>query len=94
MADILTRRAAVLGGVLAGVLAAHLGASPTWAQAAPAPPAPDLRKSENRATIAVLVTFQMPDARRRNAVLDLFYLAIGAVGFLALWAIVRLCDRV
>jgi len=36
----------------------------------------------------------MPDARRRDAVLDLFYLAIGVVGFLALWAIVRLCDRV
>jgi hypothetical protein len=28
------------------------------------------------------------------AVLDLFYLAIGVAGFLALWAIVKLCDRV
>jgi len=26
--------------------------------------------------------------------LDLFYLAIGIVGFLALWAITRACDRV
>jgi len=27
-------------------------------------------------------------------VLDLFYLAIGILGFLALWAIVKLCERV
>jgi len=26
--------------------------------------------------------------------LDLFYLATGVIGFLALWAIVKLCDRV
>jgi len=25
--------------------------------------------------------------------LDLFYLAIGAAGFVALWAITRACDR-
>ncbi len=31
---------------------------------------------------------------RRHTVLDLFYLAIGVVGFLALWAIVKLCERV
>ena len=30
----------------------------------------------------------------RAAVLDLFYLAIGAAGFLGLWAIVKLCERV
>jgi len=27
-------------------------------------------------------------------VLDLFYLAIGTVGFLVLWAIAKACDRV
>jgi len=27
-------------------------------------------------------------------VLDVFYLAIGAAGFLMLWAIVKACDRV
>jgi len=26
--------------------------------------------------------------------LDLFYLAIGAAGFVALWAITKACDRV
>jgi len=29
-----------------------------------------------------------------GGVLDLFYLAIGAGGFLLLWAIARACDRV
>jgi hypothetical protein len=32
--------------------------------------------------------------RRRNAVVDLFYLAIGVIGFLVLWAVVKLCERV
>ena len=31
---------------------------------------------------------------RRNLMLDAFYLVIGAVGFLALWAITKACDRV
>ena len=32
--------------------------------------------------------------RRRLAVLDLFYLVIGIVGFLALWGITKGCERV
>jgi hypothetical protein len=35
-----------------------------------------------------------PLASRRPSMLDLFYLAIGTVGFVALWAITRACDRV
>ena len=30
----------------------------------------------------------------RTPMLDLFYLAIGVVGFLALWGIVKACERV
>jgi hypothetical protein len=30
----------------------------------------------------------------RKPMLDLFYLAIGAFGFVALWAITKACDRV
>jgi len=30
---------------------------------------------------------------RSIQMLDLFYLAIGAVGFVALWAITKACDR-
>ena len=32
--------------------------------------------------------------KRRDPMLDLFYLAIGVVGFLALWGITKACDRV
>jgi hypothetical protein len=32
--------------------------------------------------------------KRESPMLDVFYLAIGVVGFLALWAIAKLCDRV
>jgi hypothetical protein len=31
---------------------------------------------------------------RGAVMLDLFYLIIGAAGFVALWAIVKACDRV
>jgi hypothetical protein len=31
---------------------------------------------------------------RRDPMLDLFYLVIGVVGFLALWGIAKACDRV
>jgi hypothetical protein len=31
---------------------------------------------------------------RSAPVLDLFYVAIGVLGFVALWAIVKICDRV
>jgi hypothetical protein len=30
----------------------------------------------------------------RNPMLDLFYLLIGVVGFVALWGITKACDRV
>jgi hypothetical protein len=36
---------------------------------------------------------QRPNVRDRF-MLDIFYLAIGAIGFVALWGIVRACDRV
>jgi hypothetical protein len=32
--------------------------------------------------------------KTREPMLDLFYLVIGVVGFLALWAITKACDRV
>jgi hypothetical protein len=41
MDDLFKRRATMFGGLLAGLLAAHLGASPAWAQAAPPTPAQD-----------------------------------------------------
>jgi hypothetical protein len=33
------------------------------------------------------------DYVRRSPVLDLFYVAIGLIGFLALWGITIACDR-
>ncbi len=39
MGDSLKRRTTILGGLLMGLLAAHAGTSPAWAQAAPATPA-------------------------------------------------------
>jgi hypothetical protein len=33
------------------------------------------------------------ESARRISVLDLFYLAIGVVGFVALWGIAKACDR-